>query len=407
MYFSDTQRVKNLSPYEKLCPYCILIIKNVILHQNLMIMENKKLFEQVSFPKLTLKNRFVRSGVWMKMADEQGHITPELKDVYKSLVDGGVGLIITEYTFIDKYDQPNPGMIGMYDDLFIDEWKEIIDYAHANGTKIACQIAAGGSQSGLEEAKQRRIMGPSAVLNRVSGITPAEMNEDDFNRLIENHKNAALRVKRAGFDAVQIHAAHGYLLSQFLTPYYNRRTDKYGGSLHNRARIIYDVVSAVRSAVGDDYTVMIKVNMDDFMAEGEGLTFPESLEMFKHLDTLGLDFIEPSGANISAGNGIIQSFPRIARSVEKQSYFKEQVTEIAKNIKTPVILVGGNRNTTVMTDLLNNAGIPLFSFGRTLFSEPDLINKWVDNPDYVPKCVACNKCWDTTPNSCILNRKRK
>ena len=242
MYFSDTQRVKNLSPYEKLCPYCILIIKNVILHQNLMIMENKKLFEQVSFPKLTLKNRFVRSGVWMKMADEQGHITPELKDVYKSLVDGGVGLIITEYTFIDKYDQPNPGMIGMYDDLFIDEWKEIIDYAHANGTKIACQIAAGGSQSGLEEAKQRRIMGPSAVLNRVSGITPAEMNEDDFNRLIENHKNAALRVKRAGFDAVQIHAAHGYLLSQFLTPYYNRRTDKYGGSLHNRARIIYDVV---------------------------------------------------------------------------------------------------------------------------------------------------------------------
>ena len=231
-----------------------------------MHMEKKTLFEQVRFPKLDLKNRFVRSGLWMKAADEKGHITPDLIDTYKALADGGVGLIITEYTYIDANDQPNPRMIGMYDDSFISEWKEIIDYAHFKNVKIACQIAMGGSQSGFEASRHRRMIAPSAVLNRVTGIMPQEMTEADFKHVINCHAKAALRVKQAGFDAVQIHAAHGYLLSQFLTPYYNRRKDKYGGTLHNRARLIYEVVAAVRAAVGKDFPVMIKLNFDDFMS---------------------------------------------------------------------------------------------------------------------------------------------
>ena len=368
-------------------------------------MEKKTLFEQVRFPKLDLKNRFVRSGLWMKAADEKGHITPDLIDTYKALADGGVGLIITEYTYIDANDQPNPRMIGMYDDSFISEWKEIIDYAHFKNVKIACQIAMGGSQSGFEASRHRRMIAPSAVLNRVTGIMPQEMTEADFKHVINCHAKAALRVKQAGFDAVQIHAAHGYLLSQFLTPYYNRRKDKYGGTLHNRARLIYEVVAAVRAAVGKDFPVMIKLNFDDFMSEGEGLTFPESLAMFERLDALGVDFIEPSGTNLSSGNGITQSFPNIARSIEKQSYFKEQVSEIARHITTPLILVGGNRNIEVMDDLLNNKNIPLFSLARTLLAEPNLINKWKTDLAYVPKCIACNMCGETTPHSCTLNRK--
>ena len=370
-------------------------------------MNSKTLFEQVSFPNIVLKNRFVRSGVWMEMADERGHLTPDLINVYKALVAGGVGFIITEYTYIDANNQPNPYMLGMYDDSFISEWREIIKYAHSKGTKIACQIAAGGSQSGLEASKHRRVMGPSAIRNRVTGIMPEEMNSADFAHVIESHKKAALRVKQAGFDAVQIHAAHGYLLSQFLTPYYNRRTDEYGGSIHNRARLIYEVVAGVRSVVGEEFPVMIKINFDDYMADGEGLTFSESLAMFEHLDTLRLDFIEPSATNGSSGNGIIQSFPHIARNIEKQSYFKEQVSEIARRIKTPLIRAGGNRNVGVMEDLLNRNNIPLFSLARTLFCEPDLINKWNANPNYVPKCISCNKCWDTIPNSCIFNRNKQ
>lgn len=370
------------------------------------MVNNKSLFEKVQFPKLTLKNRFVRSGLWMKAADENGHITPDITNTYKKLIDGGAGLIITEYTYIDVKDQPNPYMVGMYDDCFVPEWNEIIDYAHTKNTKIACQIAMGGSQSGFEPSHSRRMIAPSAVLNRVTGIMPQEMTEADFQHVIDCHVKAALRVKKAGFDAVQIHAAHGYLLSQFLTPYYNRRKDKYGGSIHNRARLTYEVVTAVRMAVGEDYPVLIKLNFDDYMSDGEGLTFSESFAMFKHLDTLGLDFIEPSGTNLSSGNGITQSFPHIARSIKKQSYFKEQVSEIAQNIKTPIILVGGNRNIKIMENLLNDKNISLFSLARTLLAEPDLINRWKDNPNYEPKCIACNKCGETTPHSCILNRRK-
>ncbi|ADV43004.1 NADH:flavin oxidoreductase [Bacteroides helcogenes] len=367
----------------------------------------KELFQQVRFKNLTLKNRFVRSAVWMQMASEEGHLTPELVDVYKKLADGGVGLIITGYAYIDINDQPNSRMIGMYDDTFIPEWKEVIDYVHKKGAKIALQIASGGSQTYIESAKHRKILAASAVLNRVTGILPEEMTKEDITHLIETYKQAALRAKQTGFDAIQIHAAHGYLLSQFLTPYYNRRTDEYGGTLHNRARLIYEIFSAIRSVLGCDFPIMIKLNFDDFMDNGEGLTFPESIEMFKHLDTLGVDFIEPSGTNESSGRGLKPAFSKIAQTTEKQSYFSIQVAQIAEQISTPIILVGGNRNIEVMGKLLNETNIQLFSLARTLFAEPYLINRWKENPDYIPKCIACNRCWDTTPNSCILNRKTK
>lgn len=340
----------------------------------------KELFQEVSFKNLTLKNRFVRSAVWMQMADEKGHLTPELATVYKNLADGGVGLIITGYAYIDINDQPNSHMIGMYDDTFIPEWKEVIDYVHQKGAKIALQIASGGSQTYIENAKHRKILAPSVVLNRVTDILPKEMTQEDITRLIETYKQAGLRAKQAGFDAIQIHAGHGYLLSQFLTPYYNKRTDKYGGTLHNRARLIYEIVTAMRSVVGKDFPIMIKLNFDDFMDDGEGLTLPESIEIFKHLDSLGIDFIEPTGINESSGKGLKPAFPKIAKAIEKQSYFSKQVIQIASQISTPIILMGGNRNIELMDKLLNESNIQLFSLARTLLAEPDLINKWKKNP---------------------------
>lgn len=370
-------------------------------------MTKKNLFESVRFKNLTLKNRFVRSAVWMQMADENGHLTPELTRVYKQLADGGVGLIITGYAYIDPDDQPNSHMIGMYDDIFIDEWKDLIAYVHGKGARIALQIASGGSQTHLERAHHLRILGPSAVQNRVTGILPEAMTHRDIQVLIDNYRKAAVRAKKAGFDAVQIHAAHGYLLSQFLTPYYNRRTDEYGGSLANRARLICEVVKAVREAVGPYFPVMIKLNFDDFMDDGEGLTFPESMEMFQWVEELGVDFIEPSATNESSGKGLMPAFPRIARSPQHFSYFREQVTLIARQISTPVILMGGNRDVSIMQSLLEETDIQLFSMGRTLLAEPNLIHQWEEDPTYIPKCVACNHCWDTTPNSCILHRKRK
>lgn len=404
-YLFKNQMMINLSRYEKIIPHCLAFGIQIILRKNKNMDTRKKLFEPVRFKNLTLKNRFVRSAVWMQMADEKGHLTPELMNVYKNLADGGVGLIITGYAYIDVNDQPNSHMIGMYDDSFIPEWKEVIDYVHQKGAKIALQIASGGSQTYIEDAKHRKILAPSAVLNRVTGILPEEMQKEDILHLIDMYRQAASRAKRAGFDAIQIHAGHGYLLSQFLTPYYNRRTDEYGGALHNRARLIYEIVTAMRVVVGQEYPIMIKLNFDDFMDDEEGLSFPESIEIFKRLDALGIDFIEPTGVNESSGKGLKPAFPKIAKATEKQSYFSKQVAQIASEISAPVILMGGNRNISLMEKLLKESNIQLFSLARTLLSEPDLINKWEEDSGYIPKCIACNRCWDTTPNSCILSRK--
>ncbi|MGL5893581.1 MAG: NADH:flavin oxidoreductase [Bacteroidales bacterium] len=361
----------------------------------------KRLFEEVSYKGLKLKNRFVRSAAWMKMADEKGNLTPELVKVYEDLAKGGVGMIISGYTYIDKNDQPNPNMSAIYDDSFIPQWSEVTEMAHRYDTKMVLQIVYGGSQTNLDDSKNRVVLAPSAVLNRRTGIMPKEMSHDDIKHVIKKFGDAAVRAKLSGFDGIQIHAAHGYLLSMFLTPYYNRRTDEYGGSIHNRARIIYEVYNEIRSRVGDDYPVLIKLNFDDFMEPGEGVIFEESIEVFKRLDELGIDLVEASATNESANNGQSPARKRITK-IENQSYYLPQAKVIASEIKAPVILVGGNRNAHLMQEILDTTPIELFSLARPLLSEPDLINKWRGNLDHKPQCVACNKCWSFTPNSCVF-----
>ncbi|WP_026883451.1 NADH:flavin oxidoreductase [Clostridium akagii] len=364
----------------------------------------KNLFDKTSINTLQLKNRFIRAATWDEMADDNGHINDETINRYETLAKGGASLILTGYAFISKDEQPNPGMFGIYDDSFIAEYKNLTDKVHKYGTKISMQIVYGGSQCDHPLAKEMTIYGPSAVKNIVTGITPIEATKNDIKALVVKFGDAALRAKKAGFDAVEIHAAHGYLLSQFLTPYYNRRTDEYGGVIHNRARIIYEVIAEIRKRLGKTFPIMIKLNFDDFMKNNSGLTKEESIAVFKRIDELGIDMIEPSAINLSSGEGRSPSFKGI-NAIEKQSYFKEAATNIADVVKNAkVILVGGNKNFDLMDEILNSTKIEYFSLSRTLLCEPDLINKWIDNKDYKPKCVSCNKCWDAVPNSCVFNR---
>lgn len=363
----------------------------------------KDLFEKTSINNLEVKNRFIRAATWDEMADDNGHINDATIERYENLAKGGVGLILTGYAFISKDEQPNAKMFGIYDDSFIDEYKILVDRVHKHGSKIAMQIVYGGSQSEHPKASDMKIFGPSAVKNILTGITPKEASKEDIKAIVVKFKDAALRAKKAGFDAVEIHAAHGYLLSQFLTPYYNRRTDEYGGDIHNRARIIYEVIEEIRKTVGMGYPIMIKINFDDFMQDNKGLTMEESIQVFKKIDELGIDMIEPSAVNLSSGEGKVPFFKGI-NTIEKQSYFKDAVMNIASKVKAKVILVGGNKNINLMHEILNTTEIEYFSLSRTLLCEPDLINKWMDNKEYKPKCISCNKCWDAVPNSCIFNR---
>ncbi|MBP2033450.1 2,4-dienoyl-CoA reductase-like NADH-dependent reductase (Old Yellow Enzyme family) [Clostridium algifaecis] len=337
------------------------------------------------------------------MAEKDGHINDEIIKVYEELAQGEVGLILTGYAFISKDEQPNPRMLGIYDDSFIEEYKVLVDKVHQHGSKIALQIVFGGSQSHHPNVNEMNILGPSQVENRVTEITPREATKLEIESIVKKFGDAAVRAKKSGFDAVQIHAAHGYFLSQFLTPYYNRRNDEYGGNIHNRARIIYEVIEEVRKRVGDEYPIMIKLNFDDFMDEGEGLIEAEAMEVFKTVDKLGVDIIEVSAVNESSGKGMAPARTSI-KSLNKQSYFREVTAKIAREVSAKVILMGGNRNINLMHEILNTTNIEYFSIARPLLCEPDLINKWIKNIDYIPKCISCNKCWETEPNKCILNR---
>ncbi|SKB64717.1 2,4-dienoyl-CoA reductase [Acetoanaerobium noterae] len=367
-------------------------------------MSNISLWDKSKVKSIELKNRFIRSALWMKMADEDGHINSNLIEHYISLAKGGVALIITGYAFISDEERPNPRMLGISNDSFIEEYKELTEAVHCEGSKIALQMVLGGSQNHHPDSQNMRILGPSAVKNRVTGITPVEATKDDIHEVIDKFALAAERAKKSGFDAVQIHAAHGYFLSQFLTPYYNRRTDEYGGDINNRARIIYEVIGAVREKVGEDYPIMIKLNFDDFMDKNEGLVMDDALYVFEKVDKLGVDIIEVSAVNESSGKGIGPARTGI-KTLAEQSYFREQTEKVAQIVDAKVVLMGGNRSVEVMENILETSEINYFSIARPLLCETDLINKWKDNKFYSPKCISCNKCWETEPNSCIFNRR--
>jgi 2,4-dienoyl-CoA reductase-like NADH-dependent reductase (Old Yellow Enzyme family) len=363
------------------------------------------LFDNTTVNGMALKNRFIRSALWMKAAESDGHLNDSIYNIYEELAQGGTGLIITGYAYISDEEQPNPGMMGIYDNSFIEEYKNLTDKVHSAGSKIALQIVFGGSQSHHPDRDKMNIFGPSDVENRVTGLCPKAASKEDVKRIVKMFGDAAARAKAAGFDAVQIHGAHGYFLSSFLTPYYNRRTDEYNGDIHSRARIIYETYEEVRNRVGKGFPVMIKLNFDDFMDEDEGLVFEDALKVFKRLDEMGMDLFEVSATNESSGKGLAPARTKIAR-LDKQSYFRDATAKIAETVGAPVILMGGNRNVERMTDILNNTKIRYVSLARPLLCEPDLVNTWAKTPGYRPKCVSCNQCWISTPNTCVLKETK-
>ncbi|HOP30489.1 MAG TPA: NADH:flavin oxidoreductase [Spirochaetota bacterium] len=363
----------------------------------------KELFEKTSINGLELKNRFIRSATWERMADDKGHLTDRLLNVYEKLADGGAAAIITGYAFVIEDEQPNARMMGIYNDSFIEEYKKLTDAVHKRGSKIILQIVYGGSFTWYNTA-ERVIWGPSAVTNKVSNVTPKEMTLEEIKILIEAFGDAALRAKKSGFDGVEIHGAHSYLLNMFLSPFFNVREDEYGGSAENRARIIYDIYDNARAKVGKEFPILIKLNCSDFMGD-KGFTFDDCKEICRNLAAKGIDAIEISGGPVFRApkpEKDPSGFPE--ESIGKESYFAAYAKEIAQTVDVPVILVGGNRSVETMENLLNDSSAVYFSISRPLLSEPDLINKWSRDRNYKPRCVSCNKCFDENGNTCYLDR---
>ncbi|GKU30501.1 NADH:flavin oxidoreductase [Clostridium folliculivorans] len=333
----------------------------------------KLLFDKTNIGKLELKNRFIRSATGDGFIKD-GHPTEEMFAAYEELARGGVGTIITGNAKITDYKIPFFDMLSIEDDSFIPELKKFTDKVHAFEANIILQIAYFGSLIGSEQGD---ILGPSAVPNLISNIVPKEMSKEDIKYIQKTFASAALRSKEAGFDGVQLHAAHGFLLSQFLTPYYNHRTDEYGGTIENRARMLIETCKAVREMVGEDYPILIKINSSDAMEQG--MTFEECKYVCKKLQEVGVNAVEISGSS--------HTF-----KAQQEAYFKDYAAEIAKEVDIPVIVVGGNRDYAAMEAILNETSIEYFSFSRPFIAESDFIKRWENGDTSRVKCVSCNGC---------------
>lgn len=366
----------------------------------------KSLFDTTNINKLVLKNRLVRSATCENMMENNGHLTEKLFKVYENLAQGQVGLIITGNAIVLEEEKYNPTMMRMYNDSFIDEYKKLTDMVHSYGSKIVLQMVSVGDETDYAPENRKlqyssivpeecsRLLCPSIIPGTKNAVIAQEMSKDDIKFLTGAFGDAAERGKTAGFDGIQIHGAHSFVLSKFLTPYYNRRTDEYGGSIENRARIIFEVYDEIRKRVGEDYPILIKINCEDFIENG--MTFDECKYVCAKLAKRGIDAIEISGG-MACRTGI--------NSPEKQGYFKTYAEVIANTIDKPVISVGGFRSIEVIEKVLNETKIEYISLSRPLLREPDLIKRWQEGYRGKSKCVSCNGCFRKDQNSCIFNMK--
>ena len=345
------------------------------------------LFGTTQINGMTLANRFVRSATWEGMAAQDGAVTPRLIDTVTDLAAGGVGLIISGHSYVLPEGQAGPKQMGIYKDDLIDGLKSMTGAVHQAGGKMVAQLAHAGTFAA--EALTRT---PPHVVSRYDGLakTPRhELTISDIQHLVSAYVRAAERAKAAGFDGVQIHAAHGYLFSQFLSPVYNRRQDAYGGSIENRSRALCDTVAAVRQAVGPDFPVLVKINAWDDV-EG-GLALEDSVAAAGLLAQAGIDAIEVSGGFLTSKT---LSPSRLGiNKPEKEAYFEQGAAACKQALDIPVILVGGIRSLEKARELVAGGTADYISMCRPLIREPGLINRWRSGDTRPALCSSDNLCF--------------
>ena len=346
-----------------------------------------KLFETSEINGMKLSNRFVRSATWEGMATDEGACTPKLTDVMVGLASGGVGLIITSHAYVSPEGQAGPWQLGIYDDDLIPALRHMTEAVHEKGGTIVMQLAHAGFFANAKLTGQTP-MAPSNTEGFAKG-SRHEMTTGDINGVVKAYGAAAQRARAAGFDGIQIHSAHGYLLSQFLSPAFNQRQDEYGGDIQNRARALIEVLREIRQSVGKDYPVLVKMNCQDFIENG--LQSGDSLQAGKMLVENGIDAIELSGG-VLVGGKLSPSRMGI-KSEEKEAYFQKDARAFKENVKVPIILVGGNRSFDVSERLVNQGVADYISMSRPFIREPDLIKRWQGGNVSRAACVSDNMCF--------------
>ena len=340
-----------------------------------------ELFDSLKINKMEIPNRFVRSATMDSMAD-QGIVSDAEIKLYQELGQGEIGLIISHGLFPTKDGQCSPGQISAHADESIPSLSRLVEAVHQNGGKIAAQILHGGLQC-RQEVTGSAPIGPSVMVNPRSGNQVRELSSDEIYELVDSYAQTARRIKEAGFDAVQLHSSHSWLLSAFLSPVSNKRDDEWGGTAEKRSNFIRHICQGIREITGPDYPIMAKLGIRDYHSEGK--TVSEGIESARLLEEAGVDAIEVSeGMEEEPGHHI--------RLDALNPYYIDECTQTKQALSIPVILVGGMRKLRDMEAIVNDGVADVISMCRPFIREPHLVKSFREGLTDNSACISCNKC---------------
>ena len=363
--------------------------------------ERSILFSPKAIGSLTIPNRFVRSATHDFLAEEDGSVTGRNVELYRRLAEGEVGLIISGHAYVNPAGKASPRQIGVYQDSQVKGLGLISEAVHEFSSRVFLQLAHAGRQT-KEKLIGSTPLAPSAVFEPVYKFMPREMTGAEVHDLVQDFVRAAGRAKQAGFDGVQLHGAHGYLLSAFFSPHTNRRRDEWGGSTEKRARVAVEILRGIKHLCGPRYPVIIKLNSSDFLADG--LEVEESVALSRILEKEGLDGIEVSGGTSEAGKGSM--WPGL-RTEDEEGYFAASAGRIKAAVAIPVFGLGGYRTFRVMEKAVASGRVDFISLSRPFIREPALVRKFRLGEIHKSACISCNKCFNPRGLSCAEIREKK
>ena len=372
---------------------------------------SRSLFDPLSIGALTLRNRIIRSAAFEGMSNYH-MVTPQLIAYHQSVAEGGVGMTTIAYASISQSGLSFPHQLWIRQDI-IPQLRELTGVIHQAGAKASIQLGHTGNMAN-PKVTGSRPMAPSGRINLYGPTWPRKMNQADINQIIDDFRVAVTIARQSGFDAVEIHAGHGYLISQFLSPATNRRKDAYGGSFENRSRILKEILIACREAAGPDMAMLVKMNMSDGFAGG--ISNEEALATARLIEQHGADAIVLSGGFVSKSPLFIlrgEINPRMMSYAMRgwlkrffvrqfgyqlmkpmpfeEGYFLELAKPFRKAISLPLIVVGGMNSQKIMQEALD-AGFDGIGLARALIHQPDFIHQLQAGAIKRSGCTICNYC---------------
>jgi len=362
------------------------------------------LFEPATIHGMELKNRFLRSATHDACSSDQGEVTDATIRLYSELARGGVGLIVSGFAYVHRSGQNLLHQAAIDGDDKIPGLKRLTREVHQQDAKIALQLVHCGRNSRAVRKRGELPWAPSVIEDDQSAKESYRaMTEADIEELVDAFRLAALRAQEAEFDAIQLHAAHSYLFSQFLSPRSNQRSDRWGGGLENRMRFHLHVVEAIRKAVGPDYPLLIKLGVQDTVAGG--MTLEEGCAAARILSLHGVDAIEVSEGMETAG---VNHIKKGIDSQEKEAYYEAWARNVKKAVDVPVILVGGLRSFDLLEQIVQDGQVDFVSMCRPFIREPRLVNRWQQQNQTPATCISCNLCLKRVlqeePLECVQDR---